>query len=166
MQKRFAELPVTALDVSLLDSQQRLITLWRRAYEVEANLIGVADFPPLRLSPRDFACRKGAFYAILKQSQPLGAIEVETVGDRTLLIASLIVEPTWFRRGIGRRLVSFALQQSETVLVSTSSANIPAVTLYRSMGFQLSATSTTPDGIKLSSFEYSRGGSRPPPTAS
>jgi ribosomal protein S18 acetylase RimI-like enzyme len=150
-----ADLPVTALDVARPECREGLLVLWRRAYRVEADLVGIDDFPPLRVSLDDLESRPGAFYAIVQKQRPVGAIEVEEISADARRISSLVVDPDWFRRGIGRRLVKFVLESAPArVQVSTSTANAPAVMLYRSMGFRQTETSTRLEGIELSSFEY------------
>lgn len=132
-----------------------LLRLWRRSYQAEADLLGIDDFPPLGVSLEALAARPGTFYGVSQGKRLVGAIEVEELGARTRQIAALAVDPAYFRRGMGRRLVEFVLKDSPgRVLVSTSSANTPALTLYRSMGFRQTEAFASPEGLELCSLEW------------
>jgi ribosomal protein S18 acetylase RimI-like enzyme len=122
---------------------------------VEAELVGIVDFPPLRISLDALAVRPGTFYGLTRERRLVGAVEVEELGSVTRQIAALVVDPDCFRRGIGRRLIQFVLEDSPNrVLVSTSPSNTPALALYHSMGFRLIETHACSDGIDLCLLEW------------
>lgn len=147
--------PIEALDLEASGCRAQLLALWRRAYQVEANLIGAHDFPPLRVSLESLVTRPGRFYGITQDGRLVGAIEVEELGPQARQIAALVVEPDCARRGIGRRLVEFVLEvEPGRIVVSTSAANAPALALYRAVGFRQTTTSVSPEGIELCSMEW------------
>jgi ribosomal protein S18 acetylase RimI-like enzyme len=149
--------PITALDLTALDCRTQLFGLWRRAYQVEANLLGRDDFPPLRVSLSALTTRPGTFYGLVEEGRLVGAIEVEEVGAKARQISALVVEPDCVRRGLGRRLVNFVLEDAPgRVLVSTSAANTPALALYGSVGFRKTKTFVSSEGITLCSLEWVR----------
>jgi ribosomal protein S18 acetylase RimI-like enzyme len=120
-------------------------------------LIEVGQFPPLGVSLEALAARAGTFFGISLEGCLIAAIEIEELDPATRLIAALVIDPAYARRGLGRRLVGFVLDGSPArVRVSTSAANVPALALYRSAGFREIATSRSPDGIALRSLEWRR----------
>ena len=146
---------IAVLDLAAPECRTRLFRLWRRAYQVEADLIGIDDFPPLQVSLEGLAARPGTFYGVFQGQRLVGAIEVEELGSRALQISALVVDPDYFRRGVGRRLLQFVLGGSPSrVQVSTSPANTPGVALYCSMGFRQAETLTSPEGVELCSLEW------------
>jgi ribosomal protein S18 acetylase RimI-like enzyme len=67
-------------------------------------------------------------------------------------IASLVVDPPRQRRGIGHRLLAWAVeaQGSGVMSVQTAAANAPALALYARFGFRIVREWTTEgDGIAL-----------------
>jgi ribosomal protein S18 acetylase RimI-like enzyme len=147
--------PIAPLDLTVVERRAQLFGLWRRAYQVEAGLIGRDDFPPLQVSLAALTTRPGTFYGIAQEGLLVGAIEVEELGPKARQISALVVEPACVRRGLGRRLVNFVLEGvPDRVLVSTSTANTPALALYRSVGFQQTGTFVSSEGIRLCALEW------------
>jgi len=120
--------------------------------------VGIDDFPPLRVSLAELAARPGRFYGLAEAGRLVGAIEVEELRSKARQISALVVEPECARRGLGRRLVNFVLEDApESVTVWTSVANQPALALYRSVGFRHTATFSSAEGVTLCSLEWVRG---------
>lgn len=146
---------IAVLDLTDFECRTQLLRLWRRAYQVEADLIGLDGFPPLLVSLDALAARPGTFYGAFREQRLLGAIEVEQLSPTMLQISALVVDPDHFRRGVARRLLQFVLDDLPTiVLVSTSPANAPALALYRSMGFRQTEPSASPHGVELCPLEW------------
>jgi ribosomal protein S18 acetylase RimI-like enzyme len=153
---------IVVLDLTAVEHRTRLYALWRRAYQVEASLIGSNDFPPLRVSLEGLMQRPGRFHGLTHEGRLVGAVEVEELGSQTLQISALVVEPARARRGFGRRLVDFVLESAPaSVVVSTSAANAPALALYRSVGFRQTRTLVSAEGITLCWLEWVRPGGAP-----
>lgn len=113
----------------------QLLELSLASYAVEADLLGVADFPPLRETLQDLGedtaeLRAGMFSA----TRLIAAIGIEP-GMPDSLISRLVVDPGWFRQGLGRTLVHWACHQFADLRVVTGVANRPAIRLYQSCGF-------------------------------
>ena len=116
-------------------------TVWRlqqSAYAVEAGLIGRNDFPPLRESVDDLLATQESFLLAYCGNSLAGALSY-TINEMGCLICRLVVAPECFRRGIGRRMLHNLMVKIDPALpcrVVTAQANIPAITLYQSFGFQ------------------------------
>lgn len=110
------------------------------AYTVEARLIGVADFAPLRRTAEDIAAAPSTFFGSSADGRLVAVAELEELGREAMNIASFAVHPTAFRRGFGHRLLRHVLESegSGRVTVSTAAANRPAIALYEKEGFTVS----------------------------
>lgn len=139
--------------VTLIDIGQYadvIADLFVRAYEMEAQLLGIRDFPPLFRTADDLIESNNEFYAVLDNDKPVGVIELNI--DQGLMdIWSLGVEPELRRRGIAGRLLTYILDhlEYESVVVRTAAVNKPAITLYQQMGFHETGVEDTPEGITL-----------------
>ncbi len=69
------------------------------------------------------------------ESRPAGYLSAVWLGE-TLAIEEVAVLPHYRRSGIGRALVTAALQQARTVLLTVSERNAAARALYKGLGFQ------------------------------
>lgn len=133
------------------------------AYSVEADLIGVADFPPLRRSVESICAAKSVFVGCVDAGEVVAVAEIESLhDDETMNIAGFAVHPGVFRQGIGSRLLSHVLGilGDTVVTVSTASENLPAIALYEKHGFRVSARWATQCRIAmvtLSRSQFSTG---------
>jgi ribosomal protein S18 acetylase RimI-like enzyme len=108
------------------------------AYAQEALLLGAVYFPPLERTVEDVRASAEKFSAAFVGSDIVGAISV--LSDEEGLginIASLVVSPQFQRQGIGRALMAAVLEshRSDGFTVQTGVKNLPALALYRQLGF-------------------------------
>ena len=135
------ELDVITDGVAILD-------LLKRAYSVEADLLGAAEFPPLKRTLADLRATDAVFYGARRAEALAGVLELEVSPEAE--IASLGVDPEHFRSGIGRQLVQHAMTVAEQRLsVHTGADNDPALRLYESLGFRVVHESRTIEGIRM-----------------
>ncbi|WP_281560531.1 N-acetyltransferase [Thalassomonas sp. RHCl1] len=114
----------------------QIYSIFQNSYKVEAELIGVADFPPLSRSVQDIANSKTDFYGFSDNNCLAAIIEI-TVEEKHLEIHSLTVDPKFFRKGIAGKLISYALEAFDytDATVETAVVNEPAINLYKKHGF-------------------------------
>ena len=125
-----------------------ILNLLKRAYTVEAELLGVAEFPPLKRTLADLRATDARFYGVRHASALAGVLELETSPE--VEIASLGVDPNHFRTGIGRHLVRHAMAVAGTpIAVHTGADNAPALGLYESLGFSIVHEYHTIEGIRM-----------------
>jgi ribosomal protein S18 acetylase RimI-like enzyme len=101
---------------------------------VEAELIGFDGIPPLHESLEDLrACGE----SFLGTPDLTGAVSWERLEDGTLDICRLVVHPRAHRTGVASALLDALdrLEPADRTLVSTGTANLPALALYRRRGF-------------------------------
>jgi ribosomal protein S18 acetylase RimI-like enzyme len=126
---------VAPLDVADDDVAAALADLERRAYAVEAALIGHDGIPQLRETVQELRGAGLNWLGITDDAgRPVAAIGYSWDGP-VLDIERLVVEPGHFRRGLAGRLVA-SLPPAEVTVVSTGRANAPARALYERHGFR------------------------------
>lgn len=77
---------------------EALFALQKRAYQIEAELIGTTDFPPLRQTPAELTQEAPLGYVLTSESGLIGCL---TYSDQT--ITRLLVAPAFFRQGVASR---------------------------------------------------------------
>jgi ribosomal protein S18 acetylase RimI-like enzyme len=127
---------ITKLDNSNKEVANQIFTIFQNSYKIEAQLIDALDFPPLLRSAEDIENSKTQFYGF-NENKCLAAIIEIVVEDQHLEIDSLTVDPSYFRKGIANKLVSYVLGRIDfsDAIVETAVANIPAINLYKKHGF-------------------------------
>ena len=129
---------VKPLDNSDAAVAAKIYVVQMAAYEQEARLIGAQHFPPLHVTADDVRLSNDLFFGIHCKQDIVGVIAVcENPSMRSLTVNSLVVHPSYQRRGVGRLLLSFVTSQFEAlhITVSTAVKNTPALALYAKLGF-------------------------------
>lgn len=142
------------LDLSEQATAEALLSLQRRAYAVEAELIGSDAIPPLRETLAELQTCGETFLGALVDGELAGAISWR-FEDGTLDIHRLVVDPRRSRQGLGRALVRAALAaESEAVraIVQTGADNAPARALYLREGFEHVDDVEVAGGLRVSRF--------------
>ena len=123
--------------------------VFQLSYKVEADLVGVEDFPPLRRSASDIQSSSKQFLG-QRVGVDLAAIVEYSHDGENLSIDSLVVHPQYFRRGLAGQLLRSLLStvQWTTAYVETAAVNKPAIALYQKLGFSESKLWQTADGIE------------------
>ena len=111
--------------------------IFQVSYAVEAEILKAVDFPPLKRTVSQFVNSNSEFYAFSIIKNIAGIIEIDSHDDLTH-IQSLVVDPKYFRKGIGRKLVQFTLDtyRSKLFTVETGIDSQTAIKLYKNFGFQ------------------------------
>jgi ribosomal protein S18 acetylase RimI-like enzyme len=108
------------------------------AYAQEAALLGVSHFHPLLATVNDVLNSDEQYFAAFEGEKLVGVISTEaddSIDGRT--ITSLVVDPSFQRRSIATNLIPLIIEVhgSKSLAVQTGAKNIPALNLYRQMGF-------------------------------
>ena len=131
-----------------------VLALQRAAYAVEAQLIGSDAIPARRETLGDLRRAPDQWIGISSESGLVAALAfLET--PEVLDIWKLVVAPSAFRQGLGERLVREILDlvPRPKTIVTTGSANAPAVALYRKLGFTAVGEEEVVPGLTVTHFE-------------
>lgn len=144
---------IKALDVSDRALAERLLEIQHAAYAVEAELIGFDGIPPLQEDLAGLMASTEHWLGRYDGDVLVGAVAYELTDD-SVDISRLIVDPAHARRGHGRALLDHLdqLEPRPISLVSTGSANTPAVTLYKSRGYTETGQVEVAPGVYVTQF--------------
>lgn len=145
---------IRALDLSDRAVAERLLTIQHAAYAVEAELIGFEGIPPLQEDLAGLMASTEHWLGRYDGAALVGAVAYELPDDSTVEISRLIVDPAHARRGHGRALLDHLdlLEPRPISLVSTGTANTPAVSLYNGRGYaELGQVEVAP-GVHITQF--------------
>ncbi|MCG2430386.1 GNAT family N-acetyltransferase [Aequorivita xiaoshiensis] len=128
--------------------------IFHQSYAVEAQLLKVDDFPPLKRTLDSYQNSENIFFGYFENETLVGVIECEIL-DNFIDINSLVVHPNFFRNGIAGGLLNFVLAKFEcySLKVETATNNTPAVDLYIKFGFEPVAYFASDSGINKVAFE-------------
>ena len=127
---------------------ERIYDVFQSSYKIEAKLLGVDDFPPLSRAREDLQKSHTDFWGYWQNDQLAAVVEIE-FRNLSLDICSLVVDPAFFRQGIGEKLLRSVIDQYEHKLVEVETGfdNKPAIALYKKLGFEESKIWKTSIGI-------------------
>ena len=145
---------ITPLDLTDRTLAERLLQIQHAAYAVEAELIGFDGIPPLQEDLAGLMRSTEHWLGRYDGSTLVGAVAYEFPDDDTVEISRLIVDPAHARRGHGTALLDHLdrLEPRPISLVSTGSANTPAVTLYKSRGYVETNRLEVAPGVFITQF--------------
>ncbi|MEU0785409.1 GNAT family N-acetyltransferase [Streptomyces sp. NPDC006173] len=129
----------------------------RRAYAVEAELIGFDGIPGLQESMDEMRGRPLRWLGAIADSGRIAAFVAwqSPAREGIVDIDRVCVDPDWFRYGLASRLIRHLLADlapDGDVQVSTGAANSPAVALYESLGFSRTGTIEPVPGLRMAQF--------------
>lgn len=142
------------LDLNDRKIADEVLRLQRRAYRVEADLIGSDAIPPLQETLEELQACNETFLGAIDDGEIVGAVSWRVI-DSTIDIHRLVVGPDQFRRGIATSLVRAVLEAeplAEQAIVQTGAANVPARAFYLREGFEHLDDIEVGGGIRVSRF--------------
>lgn len=145
---------IKRLNNNNLEVADLIQNIFHHSYVVEAELLKVDDFPPLKRTLGSYQNSENLFFGYFKNEKLAGVIELELL-ENFIEINSLVVHPNFFRLGIAGALLDFVLDNYKfySFKVETAAKNIPAVELYYKFEFKAIKYFETDCGIKKVAFE-------------
>jgi GNAT superfamily N-acetyltransferase len=145
---------IDALDLTDPVVAAELLELQRRAYAVEARLIGSTEIPPLHESLAELQRCGETFLGAFVGGRLWGSVSWKVDGQ-TVDLHRLVVDPDQSRSGVGTALVQAALAANPgatRAIVQTGAANEPARALYLREGFTLTDEVEPIPGLRVARF--------------
>lgn len=138
-----------------IEVSKKIRSVFQLSYKIEAELLNATDFPPLKRPLKNYVNSNTEFFGYLKDRELAGVIEIEH-NNRFTDIHSLVVNPTFFRQGIARKLIEFVFNtfDSKLFIVETGLENGPATELYKKFDFKEVKQWNTDHGIRKIKFEH------------
>jgi ribosomal protein S18 acetylase RimI-like enzyme len=152
--------PPVSLDLADETTARDVLALQRDAYAVEAALIGLDRIPALTETLDELRCAPEDWLGVGDDDGLTGAVSWRELDDGTVDIHRLVVAPRAFRRGVASALLDELDRRfpGRPMVVSTGSANEPALTLYARRGFTILREREVVPGLVIA--ELGRGASR------
>lgn len=143
------------LDLADSATLRQLWELQRAAYAVEAELIGFDGIPPLHETLQELRGCTESFLGVSDEISLAGAVSWTRLHDGTLDICRLVVHPRAHRRGIATALLNSldVMEPADVTLVSTGTANQPALALYQRRGFTPTSKRQIAPGVTVTLLE-------------
>lgn len=145
---------IRKLDIMDAVTAGQVFALQKKSYQVEAQLIGSDEIPPLLESIDELMACGETFFGYDERGEIVAALSYKRDGE-VVDIHRMMVHPNHFRKGIAKQLLAY-LEKVETgvqeIIVSTGSSNKPAVNLYKKLGFTKVGEVVVGDGLSLSQF--------------
>jgi len=140
---------IQKIDHKIPEQAARIYQVFQRSYPFEGQLLNVAkgDFPPLMRTIHAIRNSETKFYGYFENSLLAGVMEL-TVAN-AVRINSFVVDPIYFKQGIGSKMMQFVLAEFKApkYTVETGKQNIPAISLYEKFGFKIVREYPLPKGI-------------------
>lgn len=137
-----------------IEVSKKIRSVFQLSYKVEAELLNATDFPPLKRPLKKYIDSNTEFFGYLKDKELAGVIEIEH-NSKFTEIHSLVVNPSFFRQGIARKLMQFVFDtfDSNLYVVETGVENEPATELYKKFDFKEVKQWNSKHGIRIIKFE-------------
>jgi len=143
---------IRSWDRSNQSENLRIFEIFKKAYEVEADLLGVSRhlFFPLQLALDDLKNTLDEVWVLDISGTLAGAIFLEKSQD-SITISNLVVDPKFFRQGIAKSLITLILKSYPNLefFVRTGALNFPAIQLYQKFQFLHVSEETVEHNIRI-----------------
>ncbi|MED4532742.1 GNAT family N-acetyltransferase [Metabacillus fastidiosus] len=140
--------------IDLYNEIYPLLELQKKSYAVEAQLINFPNLPPLKDNVLTLQNSGETFIGYFLNDELAGVISYEN-NQNILDICRLFVDPVHFRKGIAGALLNYIVKTApfEKAVVATGSANIPAIHLYKKLGFIIKEQMFIENGLSIVKLE-------------
>lgn len=146
---------IRKLDLKDLETAKQILELQKASYRVEAEIIDFYEIPPLKDTINSLQECDEIFYGYYINDVLAGIISYKII-ENVLDIHRVAIHPSFFRRRIAGKLVSFVEGLNSStykIVVCTGKKNLPAVNLYLKNGYRKIKDIEVCKGFYLTEFE-------------
>ncbi|GEL06359.1 GNAT family N-acetyltransferase [Rummeliibacillus stabekisii] len=146
---------IKEIDMTKSKFANEVLNVQLLSYKVEAELIDFYELPPLKDTVESLQQSGETFYGFYIKEELSGIISIK-IEEGVMDIHRLFVHPKHFRKGIARELLDFIQsirKEFQTIIVSTSSKNAPAINFYKKNGFVELKEMMVDGGLTLTMLE-------------
>lgn len=153
MNERGAPL-IIKIDIRNRDKAEDVLSIQLPAYQVEAEIIGSSDIPPLKDTVSTLQDCGETFYGYYENNELCGVISLKA-DDVEVDIHRLIVHPKHFRKGIAQLLLNFIESKFkvEKIKVATGTKNAPALNFYKKNEYHVIIVIPINNQLSITYFE-------------
>lgn len=147
---------IKKIDITSRKIAEDVLNIQLPSYQVEADIIGYDDIPPLKDTVETLQQCGETFYGYYLNEELCGAISLK-VEEGEVDIHRLIVHPNHIRKGIAQTLFNYLEShlKGNRMIVATGSKNTPAIRFYKKNGFEMMKEVIVNDRLSLTYFEKS-----------
>ena len=109
-----------------------LLTIWERSVLATHHFLASEDFEHIKALVQTIDFTHFEVYCLFDDTQMTGFVGV---ADRK--VEMLFIDPNFFGKGMGKQLMTFAIQQLRADKVDVNEANTQAVGFYKLLGFEV-----------------------------
>lgn len=112
--------------------KQRLLNVWERSVLATHDFLSRRDFEEIKNFVAEINFHDLPVYCLITEDTVIGFIGVS---DRN--IEMLFIDPSYFNRGLGKQLLSFAIEELCANKVDVNEQNPGAIAFYKKFGFEI-----------------------------
>lgn len=109
----------------------QLLEVWEKSVSATHDFLRLTDFESIKAFVRSIDFQKVQVFCLVKRTEVAGFIGIV---DRK--IEMLFLSPIYLGKGLGKKLVDFAIEELSAKMVDVNQQNIRAVGFYQKMGFK------------------------------
>ncbi|OIU71979.1 GNAT family N-acetyltransferase [Rossellomorea aquimaris] len=143
------------IDITLHSLANEVLALQYESYQVEADIIGYGELPPLKDDVISLQNSGERFFGFYEKDQLCGAVSFK-LEKNIVDIHRLMVHPRHFRKGISKALLHHLegeFKGMDAIVVSTGTKNRPAIHLYKNAGFKEVEEQEITEGLRITTFK-------------
>ncbi|MFC4709496.1 GNAT family N-acetyltransferase [Enterococcus eurekensis] len=143
------------LDLSNNRIAEAVYRIQKAAYQIEAELLGTDQIPPLQESFTGLQEVDESFIGFYQKKKLTGVLSYK-IEEQVIDVYRLFIDPSALRQGIGKKLLNYVCQQHKNcqkMIVSTGEKNQPAVHFYEAYGFEKESEVVISENLTVFNFK-------------
>ncbi|MFD2201389.1 GNAT family N-acetyltransferase [Shivajiella indica] len=114
------------------DYKDQLVSVWGKSVARTHHFLKLTDFVEIRELVKQMDFTQFEVYCLIQEQKVLGFVGL--TGNK---VEMLFLDPDHIGKGLGRKLMDFAIQELKANEVDVNEENTNAVTFYKKLGFEV-----------------------------